>query len=140
MSPLSYLLLPNFSFSSLIHFLPPRPANGGLSHLGEFWKRQDHPQQQLKPLWQVPPHPHSPVSRPKACTLKQILLFRSLPVSSCSLVLHLILSAVLPDSGVVVGTSLSKYLLEKSRVVFQVSRLNEACCVCTPKMYEDLFK
>ena len=26
----------------------------------------------------------------------------------------------LPDRGVVVGTSLSKYLLEKSRVVFQV--------------------
>lgn len=31
------------------------------------------------------------------------------------------------DSGVVVGTSLSKYLLEKSRVVFQVSRLNALC-------------
>lgn len=63
-------------------------------------------------------------------TLVEILLFRSLHVSSCSLVLHLILSVTLPDSGVVVGTSLSKYLLEKSRVVFQVSRLNKVCCVC----------
>lgn len=61
-------------------------------------------------------------------TLVEILLFRSLHVSSCSL----ILSVVLPDSGVVVGTSLSKYLLEKSRVVFQVSRLNKVC-VRTPK-------
>lgn len=35
------------------------------------------------------------------------------------------------DSGVVVGTSLSKYLLEKSRVVFQVGRLDELCCAWT---------
>lgn len=39
------------------------------------------------------------------------------------------LSLILVDSGVVVGTSLSKYLLEKSRVVFQVRTLNEVCCV-----------
>ena len=35
---------------------------------------------------------------------------------------------LVPDRGVVVGTSLSKYLLEKSRVVFQVrewSRVGE---------------
>lgn len=38
------------------------------------------------------------------------------------------LSLILVDSGVVVGTSLSKYLLEKSRVVFQVRTLNEVCC------------
>lgn len=39
------------------------------------------------------------------------------------------LSLILVDSGVVVGTSLSKYLLEKSRVVFQVRTLNAVCCV-----------
>lgn len=39
------------------------------------------------------------------------------------------LSLILVDSGVVVGTSLSKYLLEKSRVVFQVRTLTDVCCV-----------
>lgn len=36
---------------------------------------------------------------------------------------------MLIDSGVVVGTSLSKYLLEKSRVVFQVRTMSEVCGV-----------
>lgn len=34
---------------------------------------------------------------------------------------YFFLFGLLVDSGVVVGTSLSNYLLEKSRVVFQVS-------------------
>lgn len=40
------------------------PARGSVSHSGEFRKRQDHPQQQLQPLRQIPPHPHSPVGLP----------------------------------------------------------------------------
>lgn len=46
------------------------------------------------------------------------------------------LSLVSVDSGFVVGTSLSKYLLEKSRVVFQVRSLSEVCCVLKTDIME----
>lgn len=42
------------------------PARGSVSHSGKFRKCQDHPQQQLQPLRQIPPHPHSPVGLPGA--------------------------------------------------------------------------
>lgn len=41
------------------------------------------------------------------------------------------------DSGVVVGTSLSKYLLEKSRVVFQVRILSEVCRVLSTDVVKE---
>lgn len=47
------------------------------------------------------------------------------------------LCLILVDSGVVVGTSLSKYLLEKSRVVFQVRILSEVCCVLSTDVLKE---
>lgn len=94
------------------------PAHGSISHYGKFWKCQDHPQQQLQPLRQIPPHSYPPVSLPCVppsinsgpVTAKMTLIAAVL----CWLFSHMV------ERGIIVGTSLSKYLLEKSRLVFQV--------------------
>lgn len=118
------------------------PANGGLSHPGEFWECKNDPQQQLQSLWQVPPHPHSPVSQKAAIYRNICWCFTKIVCSIVAPQRHWLklfcqLSLIPVDSGVVVGTSLSKYLLEKSRVVFQVRTLNELCCVLETDIMEE---